>query len=274
MVSRGRADLPQRAVDGCAAFLQRFFRTMNASENKYVAVVDDDESVCQSLARLVRSAGYAARTFASGHDFLVADPRPGPCCVIVEVNMPDLDGFGLQQELAGRTEQIVFLTGYGDVPMCARAMKLGAVDFLGKPVDETLLLDAVSRALDRSAAMVSANSDNEAARVRLAKLTPREQSVFEHVITGMPNKLIAVSLGIAEKTVKIHRGRMMRKTRVGSVPDLVRLAIAAGCDPCAASDKNGVMRGALLTTSLTPPQRSDRDPNRSAAACSGRCSQT
>ena len=204
---------------------------MNASANRYVAVVDDDESVRQSLGRLVRSAGFAARTFASARDFLVANPHPGPCCLILDVNMPDIDGFGLQQELAGRTEQIVFLTGHGDVPMCARAMKSGAVDFLGKPVDDDVLIDAVSRALERSAALVSAFSDMQAARARLAKLTPRERAVFTRVIAGMLNKQIAADLGIAEKTIKIHRGRMMRKTGALSVPDLVRLAIAAGCAP-------------------------------------------
>lgn len=199
---------------------------MNILGNKHVAVVDDDENVCQSLARRIRSAGYAASTFASGRDFLVTDPRPGPCCLIVDVK-PDLDGFDLQQKLAGRTEQIVFLTAHGDVPMCARAMKSGAVDFLGKHVDDGVLMDAVSRALARSAAMVSAISARETARVRLAALTPREREVFERVIAGMLNKQIAADLGIAEKTIKVHRGRMMRKTGVVSVPDLVRLAISA-----------------------------------------------
>ena len=200
---------------------------MNASGDKHVAVVDDDERVCQSLAQRVRSAGYAARTFASGRDFLFADPRPGPCCLIVDVK-PDLDGFDLQQKLAGRTEQIVFLTAHGDVQMCARAMKSGAIDFLGKQVDDGVLMDAVSRALARSAEMVLAISARETARARLAALTSREREVFERVIAGMLNKQIAADLGIAEKTIKIHRGRMMRKTDVVSVPDLVRLAIAAG----------------------------------------------
>lgn len=222
---------------------------MNSLVNKYVAVVDEDEAVCQSLAELVESAGYAARTFASGQDFLSSDRRPGPCCLIVGLSMPRLDGFDLQRELAGRPEQIVFLTAHGDVPMCARAMKLGAIDFLCKPVDDGILLNAVSRALERSAAMVSAISDRETAQFRLASFTPRERTVFGRVIRGMLNKQIAADLGIAEKTIKIHRGRVMHKSGVGSVPDLVRLAIAAGQDPYTAVAESAV----LFETPFTPP---------------------
>jgi FixJ family two-component response regulator len=247
---------------------------MNAWENKYVAVVAEDEAICQTLARLVISAGYAARTFACGQDFLAEDPLPGPCCLIVDLNMPRLDGFDLQQELTGRTEQIVFLTAHGDVQMCARAMKLGAIDFLCKPVDDGVLLDAVTCAIERSAEMVSVISDRDAARGRLARFTPREREVFERVIKGMLNKQIAVDLGIAEKTIKIHRGRMMRKAGVVCVPDLVRLAIAAGQAPYAVSNKNGVMREPSFTTSPKPQPQSCRDRNRSPVACSDRCSRT
>jgi FixJ family two-component response regulator len=207
----------------------------SAAVGALVCVVDDEETVRRSLSRLLRSAGHTARTFASARDFLDSEPHPGPCCLILDVNMPELDGFDLQVELAGRTEQIVFLTGYGDVPMCARAMKSGAVDFLSKPVGDVVLLDAVSRALDRSAAMGSAVAGRKVAQSRLSRLTPRERAVFDRVVTGLMNKQIAADLGIAEKTIKVHRGRMMRKTGVLSVPDLVRLAIAAGCSPLAAT---------------------------------------
>ncbi|HSP42580.1 MAG TPA: response regulator [Luteolibacter sp.] len=206
---------------------------MPAPGEPLVCVVDDEKNVRQSLERLLRSAGYATRTHASAHDYLAAAPHPGPCCLILDMNMPDVDGFGLQHELEGHAEQIVFLTGYGDVPMCARAMKSGAIDFLGKPVDDEALLEAVERALIRSAKLCAAMSTRERARRKLAALTGRERSVFERVVAGMLNKQIAADLDIAEKTVKVHRGRMMRKAGVVSVPDLVRLAIAAGCAPVA-----------------------------------------
>jgi FixJ family two-component response regulator len=202
-----------------------------------VCVVDDERSVRQSLERLLRSAGYATRCHASAHEYLTAESHPGPCCLILDMNMPEVDGFGLQHELEGHAEQIVFLTGYGDVPMCARAMKSGAIDFLGKPVDDQALLEAVERALKRSATLGIAMSGRERARRILATLTAREHAVFERVVAGMLNKQIAADLEIAEKTVKVHRGRMMRKAGVVSVPDLVRLAIAAGCAPAANSVK-------------------------------------
>lgn len=201
-----------------------------------VCVVDDEKSVRQSLERLLRSAGYATRTYASAHDYLAAGPHPGPCCLILDMNMPDVDGFGLQKEIEGHAEQIVFLTGYGDVPMCARAMKSGAIDFLGKPVDDRILLDAVSRALKRSAAMGNLVAGRTQVSKKLSAFTARERDVFDRVVVGMLNKQIAADLGIAEKTVKVHRGRMMRKAGVVSVPDLVRLAIAAGCAPAVTTD--------------------------------------
>jgi len=196
-----------------------------------VCVVDDEKSVRQSLERLLRSAGHATRSYASANEYLAATPHPGPCCLILDMNMPEVDGFGLQHELEGHAEQIVFLTGYGDVPMCARAMKSGAIDFLSKPVDDQALLEAVERALKRSATLGTAMSGRERARRKLATLTARERAVFERVVAGMLNKQIAADLEIAEKTVKVHRGRMMRKAGVVSVPDLVRLAIAAGRAP-------------------------------------------
>jgi FixJ family two-component response regulator len=142
--------------------------------------------------------------------------------------MPVLDGFDLQNALAGHGEQIVFLTGHGDVPMCAKAMKAGAVDFLTKPVDGEILLSAVTRALERAREIRRTHTGRIAARAIMQSLTPRESEVMHCVITGMLNKQIAAKLGIAEKTVKIHRGRMMRKTCCISVPDLMRLAHRTG----------------------------------------------
>lgn len=193
-----------------------------------VCVVDDDLAVRRSLWRLFRSVGQQVLTFASAAEFLGQPPYPGPCCLVLDVRMPELDGFGLQRELGGRAEQIVFLTGHGDVPMCARAFKSGAVDFLAKPVDDEVLLEAVGRALGRARAFQETHGLRQASRTRLSRLTPREDEVMERVVAGMLNKQIAADLGIAEKTIKVHRGRMMRKAGVVSVPELVKLAIAAG----------------------------------------------
>ncbi len=142
-----------------------------------------------------------------------------------------MDGFGLQQALAGRCEEIVFLTGHGDVPMCAKGMKAGATDFLLKPVDDEVLLAAVQQALDRARRHGRNNATQESARARLRSLTARETEVMQRVIAGMLNKQIAADLGISEKTVKIHRGRVMKKAGVASVPDLMRWVDAAGNVP-------------------------------------------
>ncbi|MGL4402005.1 MAG: response regulator transcription factor [Luteolibacter sp.] len=193
-----------------------------------VCVVDDDESVRCCFERLFRSAGLPVETFASAGHYLERKTHPGPVCVVLDMRMPGLDGFDLQKALAGHCEQIIFLTGHGDVPMCAKAMKAGAVDFLTKPVDEEILLSAVTRALDRAREFRAAHTARNAASSMMASLTQRESQVMDCVIAGMLNKQIAAQLGIAEKTVKIHRGRMMRKTCCVSVPDLVRLAQQAG----------------------------------------------
>jgi len=145
--------------------------------------------------------------------------------------MPGLDGLEIQQALADRQAQIVFLTGHGDVPMCAEAMKSGAIDFLTKPVDDEQLLAAVGRALSRSVEVRQAAAERAAARTLLDALTPREFEVMQRVIAGLLNKQIADDLGAAEKTIKIHRGRVMEKMGVTSVADLVRVAHAAGVAP-------------------------------------------
>ena len=193
-----------------------------------VCVVDDDEAVRHCLERLFRSACFPVETFASAADYLEREPHPGPVCLVLDVRMPGLDGFDLQTALAGRCEQIVFLTGHGDVPMCAKAMKAGAADFLTKPVDDEILLAAAARALERARDLGRTNAEQACARTMIESLTSREADVMRRVIAGMLNKQIAAELGIAEKTVKIHRGRVMKKTRSASVPDLIRIVEKAG----------------------------------------------
>jgi FixJ family two-component response regulator len=190
-----------------------------------VFLIDDDASVRKGATRLLRSAGYKSEMFASASDFLARTPHPGPSCVIVDVRMPGLSGIDLQEVLLQRRreEQLVFITGYGDIGMCAQAMKAGAVDFLPKPFGDDELLQCVERALLRSAEQRGRRAERDAARRLLDLLTPREFEVMQLVITGMLNKQIAAELGTAEKTVKVHRGRVMQKLRVTSVAELVRL---------------------------------------------------
>jgi FixJ family two-component response regulator len=195
-----------------------------------VFVVDDDPSVRKSLTRLLTSAGYAIEVFASAREFLAREPYTGPCCLLLDVRMPGLTGFALQEALAtaGRRMSIVFVTGHADVPESVRAMKGGAVDLLTKPVDAKDLLEAIQRcvAKDRQDLGREAGVTEVQARVKL--LTPREAEVFALVVTGMLNKQIAGVLGIGEKTVKVHRARVMEKMRAGSVAELVRLADRVG----------------------------------------------
>jgi len=205
----------------------------NLPADALICIVDDDESVRRSLSRLFRSMHLPAEAFASAGAFLGRALHEGPACVVLDVCMPGLDGLELQHALVHREAQIVFLTGHGDVPMCADAMKAGAVDFLTKPVDEDRLLDAVSRALARSDEVRKSRSEYAAARALLETLTPREFEVMQRVIAGLLNKQIADELGAAEKTIKIHRGRVMAKMGVTSVADLVRLAQTASITPSA-----------------------------------------
>ena len=206
-------------------------RSAEVPQEALVCVVDDDEAIRRSLSRLFRSVRLQAEAFPSATAFLQREPYEGPSCVVLDLRMPGVDGLELQGTLAAREEQIVFLTGHGDVPTCARAMKAGAVDFLVKPVDDEDLLGAVSRALARSARIRQHLGERAGMRARIDELTPREFEVMQHVIAGMLNKQIADELNFAEKTVKVHRGRMMQKMRVTSVADLVRAAQVAGVAP-------------------------------------------
>jgi FixJ family two-component response regulator len=198
--------------------------------NSVVFAIDDDGSVRKGLARLLRSAGYRSEIFELASDFLKREQHPGPTCVIVDVRMPGLNGMDLQEALIqrNREEQLIFITGHGDIPTCVQAMKAGAVDFLSKPFRDDELLQCVERALARSAEQRRRSVERNEARRLLALLTPREFEVMELVVTGKLNKQIAGELGTAEKTVKVHRGRMMQKLRVASVAELVRLVEKAG----------------------------------------------
>jgi FixJ family two-component response regulator len=198
--------------------------------NSLVFAIDDDASVRKGLTRLLRSAGYQGEIYESASDFLARPPHSGPSCVIVDVRMPGLNGIDLQQTLTQRhrEEQLIFITGYGDIPMCAQAMKAGAFDFLPKPFRADQLLRCVQRALVRSAEQRRRSAERNEARRLLNLLTPRELQVMQLVITGMLNKQIAAELGTADKTVKVHRGRVMQKLRITSVAALVRLVERAG----------------------------------------------
>ena len=203
-----------------------------------VFVIDDDESVRKGLKRLLRSADYESEVFPSASDFLQRAAHPGPACVIVDVQMPGLNGLDFQQALIQRRreEQLIFITGHGNIPMCAQVMKAGAVDFLPKPFKPRELLKCVERALARSIEQRRRARERNEARRLLDLLTPREFEVMELVITGMLNKQVGGALGMAEKTVKVHRGRVMQKLGVTSVAELVRLVEKAGVIPRAAGE--------------------------------------
>ena len=198
--------------------------------NSVVFAIDDDVSVRNGLSRLLRSAGYKNEIFSSAATFLARPPHSGPSCLIVDVRMPGLNGMDLQQALIRRRreEQLIFITGHGNIPMCAQAMKAGAVDFLPKPFRADELLQCIERALVRSDEQWRRSIEKNRARHLVDLLTPREFEVMQLVVTGMLNKQIAAELGTAEKTVKVHRGRMMEKLRVTSVAELVRLVERAG----------------------------------------------
>jgi FixJ family two-component response regulator len=189
-------------------------------------VVDDDASVRTALARLLGSAGcYRVLTHDCAEDFLACYDPEAHGCLVLDVGLPRLDGMGLQDVLRGGPHpvSIVFLSGRADVPMCADALRRGAVDFLTKPVDEALLFAAVARALDQDASTRALHAQQASATERIASLTPREREVITHVMAGRLNKQIAADIGTAEKTVKVHRARGMEKMHVRSVAELVRL---------------------------------------------------
>ena len=198
-----------------------------------VFVVDDDVGVQKALSRLLRAAGYETRAYGAADDFL-ADYTPAQQgCVILDLNLPGIDGLQLQEKLISNdaSRPIIFVSGTGNVPTSVRAMKAGAVDFLTKPVQRGALIAAVERARELAARARRSQEDRDAWEGRLATLTPREKEVLTYVVAGQMNKQIAAALGTVEKTVKVHRGRMMSKLGLRSVAELVRLTERRGLQP-------------------------------------------
>ena len=194
-----------------------------------VFVVDDDISVRESLELLIKHAGWKPETFASARDFLSRPRVTVPCCLVLDVSLPGLNGLELQQQLAERSDMpIIFITGYGDVPMSVRAMKAGAVEFLTKPFKDDVLIDAIRGAIERSRAALRQESDMQGLRTCYSSLTPREREVMALVVSGLLNKQVGGELGISEITVKAHRGQLMRKMKADSLPDLDTMAAKLG----------------------------------------------
>jgi FixJ family two-component response regulator len=220
-----------------------------AKFNSTVSVVDDDASVRKALARLLTSAGYAVETFASAREFLERCRRGEfPGCVVLDLCMPGLSGLELQRELmAFAPLSIIFITGHGDVPASVRAMKDGAVDFLTKPVDERNLLSVVAQAIARNQEARERYTEIQELQRRAANLTPREREVMALVVRGRLNKQSAVELGTVEKTIKVHRARVIEKMGVGSLAELVR-----------AAEKLGMF--STSSGNVSAPPRSDTTP--------------
>jgi FixJ family two-component response regulator len=198
-----------------------------------VYVIDDDLSMRKAIGRLLESEDYSVEMFTGAREFLARAPDTGPSCVVLDLNMPGLNGLELQEALAGKgpAEQVIFITGGATVPTCVQAMKAGAVDYLPKPFRDEDLLSAVERALARSSEQWLQRSQCKEVRDRLATLTPREFDVLKCVIAGMLNKQIASQLGTTEGTIKVHRGRVTEKIGATSVAELVVLAQRAGIAP-------------------------------------------
>ena len=195
-----------------------------------VFIVDDDAGVLKALSRLLRARGYDIRSYTSPQEFLAHHDPAVPGCAVLDVSMSGLDGLELQQALTagGSHRPVIFITGKGDIPTSVRAMKAGAIDFLTKPVNDKDLLGAISRAQEQDAKSRQTDADLASIQARITTLTPREREVLTHVVAGRLNKQIAGDLGTVEKTIKVHRSRVMEKLGVRTVADLVRMAEKAG----------------------------------------------
>jgi FixJ family two-component response regulator len=198
-----------------------------------VAIIDDEESVRKSLVRMLRAKGLQSLAFPSAQEFLDSPQNKSVSCVVSDLRMPGLDGLGLQRMLRARLPHlsIVFLTGHGDIPASVTAMRAGAVDFLEKPVEGAALIDAIHRASERSFNSRATNAEIDALKFRYEALTPREREVFSLVTAGLLNKQVAAELGVAEKTIKQHRGQVMDKMAAQSLADLVLMAERLGVSP-------------------------------------------
>jgi FixJ family two-component response regulator len=195
-----------------------------------VLVVDDDDSLRRGLERLMRSVSLGVATFASAQELMRRLPPEGPACLVLDMRMPGMSGLELQQELeaAGLHLPIIFLTGHGTVPLSVRALKRGALDFLQKPVEDQVLLDAIHQALEWDRQTRAQKAEHARLQQRADTLTPREREVFGLVVTGLSNKEVATALGTSEKTVKIQRGKVMQKMSASSLVHLVRMADQLG----------------------------------------------
>jgi FixJ family two-component response regulator len=211
-----------------------------AENYSIVFVVDDDDSIRKALERLIQSEGLNVETFSSAVEFLERECFEGPCCLVLDVQMPGLDGLALQEEMQKRdfSMPIIFLTGHGDIPMSVKVMKAGAEDFLTKPFKVQELLDAIHEALEKDRQSKKERSETLDIQQRADRLTRREFDVFSCVIAGLLNKQIGYELGIAERTVKVHRGRVMAKMQADSLAELVRMAERLGISPMIPSDSD------------------------------------
>jgi FixJ family two-component response regulator len=201
-----------------------------SSEGSHVFVVDDDVSVRESLKNLFRSVGLNVNTFATAHEFLASKRPDAPGCLILDVRLPGLSGLDLQRQLGEADIQIpvIFITGHGDIPMSVQAMKAGAAEFLTKPFRDQDLLDAVQQAIERDRTARQQRAELQELRDRYKSLTQREQEVMALVVRGLLNKQIAAELGTTEATIKLHRGKMMRKIGAASLADLIKMAERLG----------------------------------------------